>query len=96
MEERILTKHPEGKQGVRISRAKYDAVRQAIVAALRAHGEMTFEGLNAAVNRELDGKLQGSIPWYTTTVKLDLEARRIVKRVSGSSPQRLGLTARPR
>jgi hypothetical protein len=96
MDERILTKHPEGKQGVRISRAKYEAVRQAIVESLREGGEMTFERLNDAVSRRLKDKFAGSIAWYTTTVKLDLEARRIVKRVSGSSPQRLGLTARPR
>jgi len=26
-EDKILTKHPEGKRGVNISRAKYDAIR---------------------------------------------------------------------
>ena len=34
-EEKILTKHPLGKRGVNISSEKYDAVKKAIVAALR-------------------------------------------------------------
>ncbi len=31
----------------------------------------------------------GSIGWYTTTVKLDLEARGLIERIEGSKPQRL-------
>ncbi|MCC7352182.1 MAG: hypothetical protein IT330_00390 [Anaerolineae bacterium] len=30
MEERILTKHPQGKRGVHISKQRYDVVREAI------------------------------------------------------------------
>ena len=92
METRILTKHPEkGKQGVNISRAKYDIVRAAIEGLLREQGEMTFEALGHAVERKLAGKFEGSISWYYTTVKLDLEARRAIQRVPGSSPQRIRL-----
>ncbi len=89
---RILTKHPEkGKQGVRISKAKYETVRAAIVKALRAKKEMAFADLDKAVGRALKGKLEGSISWYFTTVKLDLEARKMIKRVPKSSPQRVRL-----
>jgi hypothetical protein len=31
----------------------------------------------------------GSIGWYTTCVKLDLEARGVIERIQGVSPQRL-------
>jgi len=31
----------------------------------------------------------GSTGWYTTTVKLDLEAKGEIERVPGSTPQRL-------
>jgi hypothetical protein len=31
----------------------------------------------------------GSIPWYTTTIKLDLETRGEIERIPGSKPQRL-------
>ena len=89
---RILTKHPErGKQGVNISKAKYEVVRDVIVKALRAKREMTFEDLGKAVNKALKGKFEGSISWYFTTVKLDLEARKVIKRVPRSSPQRVRL-----
>ena len=89
---RILTKHPEkGKQGVRISKAKYEVIRDAIVRALHSKREMTFEDLGKAVNKALKGKFEGSISWYVTTVKLDLEARKVLRRVPKSSPQRIRL-----
>jgi len=91
-ETRITTKHPEkDKQGVRISKAKYETVRKAIVAALRAKGELTFADVVKAVNKALKGKFEGSISWYVTTVKLDLEARKVLRRVPKSSPQRIRL-----
>ena len=91
-EERIETLHPTGKQGTNIEKAKYDAVRAAIEEALREGGVMTFQGLADAVEEKLSGMFQGSIGWYYTTVKLDLEARGVVERVGSGSPQRLRLT----
>ena len=88
-EERIMTQHPEGKQGVNISRAKYEAVREAILAALAEQEPQTFRGLQAAVEERLRGGFEGSIGWYYTTVKLDLEARGEIERVPGASPQEL-------
>lgn len=91
MEEKILAKNPDpAKQGVRISREKYEAVREAILDALRSHqGGMTFQALRDAVQAKLEGNFEGSISWYYTTVKLDLEARDVIERVDQSSPQRL-------
>ena len=94
MDEKILTKHPDpNKQGVRISKTKYEVMRQTILDLLRVQGEMTFTQLtNAAVER-LAGKFDGSVSWYVTTVKLDLEARNVIQRVPGPPPQRLRLVA---
>jgi hypothetical protein len=39
------------------------------------------------LNKILDGKFSGNISWYAETVKLDLEARRIIERTS-SKPQK--------
>jgi len=89
MAEKIMTLHPEGKAGVNISKAKYDQVRGAIEGALRAKNELTFQELLDAVGEGLEGKFQGSIPWYATTVKLDLEARKVIERVPHSRPQLL-------
>jgi hypothetical protein len=94
MEERIMTLHPDGKQGVNISKQKYAIMRQTILDALRAQGEVTFTDLIEIVRSELAGTFEGSINWYVTTVKLDLEARGEIERIPPSSPQRLRLTAR--
>ena len=93
MEERIMTLHPEGKAGVNIAKEKYDIVREAILGSVRTHGEITFTDLTEDVRRSLVGKFDGSITWYVTTVKLDLEARGIIERVPRSSPQLLRMPA---
>jgi hypothetical protein len=90
MVERILTLHPdEGKQGANIAKAKYDAVKRAILLILGVHGIVTFEELTQRVQEKLQDRFEGSIGWYITIVKLDLEARRAIERVPGSEPQRL-------
>ena len=91
MGEKIMTLHPEeGKSGVNISKRKYDVIKETIVASLRAHDVMTFTNLNKYVHDRL-GSFDGSISWYVTTVKLDLEARQVVERIPGTSPQQLQL-----
>jgi Family of unknown function (DUF6958) len=91
-EEKILTLHPEeGKQGANISRTKYEMIRQAIVEAIRSQGTITFQGLVSLVEYNLRNRFEGSIPWYVTTVKLDLEARGVIKRIPGSGEQKLSL-----
>ena len=95
-EEKILTLHPEpGKSGVNISRRKYDAIRQAIVDTIQEQGEVTFKGLTQDVRAKLEDAFEGSVSWYVTTVKLDLEARGVIERVPKSQPQRLRLVKHP-
>ena len=92
MEDKILTRHPEpGKSGVNVSKRKYDLTRETILESIRVHGEITFKGLTKDVEQRLAGGFEGSIPWYVTTVKLDLEARGEIERVPKSRPQRLCL-----
>ncbi len=87
MSGRVLTLHPAGKQGVNIERSKYDLIRQAILDIMHQRGEISFGDLAAAVAAHLSQPFDGSIGWYTTTVKLDLEARGLIERVPGRSPQ---------
>jgi len=87
MKDMVKTLHPQKKQGVNISREKYDMIRKAIMSELRANKEMTFMKLSRAVEKIVRGKFDGSVMWYVTTVKLDLEARGEVKRVPNSRPQ---------
>jgi hypothetical protein len=80
-EDQILTRHPHGKSGRKISRERYDAVKHAIVSALSSreltHGEL-MNALSAALKRTFDG----NINWYGETVKLDLEARKTIERTA--------------
>jgi len=87
MRDVIRTLHPEKKQGVNINREKYEIIRNAILCVLQTQKEMTFMKLSRAVETEVNGKFEGSVTWYVTTVKLDLEARGEVKRVPNSRPQ---------
>lgn len=90
-ERRILTRHPEGKQGVNISRDKYDAMSGAIWRSLRSRGEVPLQVVREEVERDLQGAFDGSVSWYFTTVKLDLEARGMIHRVPGKRPQHIRL-----
>ena len=85
-EEKILTKHPLGKSGKNISKDKYDLVKRAIVSELRGK-ELTHTELFRQLSKSLKGKFPGNISWYGETVKLDLEARKIIERTS-SKPQK--------
>jgi hypothetical protein len=92
VDEKIMTLHPDpGKQGVRIDRAKYDQVAEAIQDALREHGELTFMELVQVVEAKLQAQFSGSISWYVITVKLDLEARGKIARAPKAKPQRVRL-----
>ena len=89
-EERILAQHPDPtKQGVRISKAKYNVVRAAILESLVATGPLTFSDLNQAVATRLADGFDGSVSWYVTTVKLDLEARGEIERLPGPGLRRI-------
>jgi hypothetical protein len=94
MAEKIMTLHPKGKQGVNIDKEKYDTVRRSILKSLGTYGELTFTEPTENVRRSLEESFDGSINWYVTTVKLDLEARGEIERIPRSTPQRLRLAVR--
>jgi hypothetical protein len=85
-EEKILTKHPLGKSGKNISRSKYETLKKAILSDLRSK-ELTHTELFKQLNKKLRGKFSGNISWYGETVKLDLEARKIIERTSAKPPK---------
>lgn len=87
MKDMVRTLHPQKKQGVNISREKYEIIRKAILCVLETQKEITFMNLSRAVEKEVNGNFEGSVTWYVTTVKLDMEARGEIKRVHHSRPQ---------
>lgn len=93
-EERVVCETPTpGKRPTRIPRWKYELVRRAILESVPVDDcGIAFKELPAAVSGRLapeERERLGSVSWYTTVVKLDLEVRGDLRRLAGSRPQRL-------
>jgi hypothetical protein len=101
VEECITTLHPAGKAGVSVEKWKYERVRSAILGVLAEAGQDGVRfmpsakdpspGLMDLVAPRLGEDWDGSVGWYVTAVKLDLEARNEIRRVPGVTPQRVRL-----
>ncbi|HET7497659.1 MAG TPA: hypothetical protein VFM00_05105 [Candidatus Eisenbacteria bacterium] len=85
----IRTRHPQGKSGKNIAKEKYEAVKTAMLSALRGR-ELTHPELMQALESNLKGNFDGNVHWYGETVKLDLESRKIVERTA-TKPQKYRL-----
>lgn len=76
MSETIQTHHPDpGKQGVNINREKYEVIYTAIDAYLRDVGTASLKEITSAVKERVADTFEGSVGWYVTTVKLDMESQ---------------------
>lgn len=93
-DERIMMRNPNtGRDDMRIARAIYEPVRDAILAALVDEGSLTNAQMHEEIGRRTPDDLWAdrSLGWYATTVKLHLEAEGMI--VVNGSPQRLTLPA---
>lgn len=84
-EEKIETLHPKGKNGVRISKSKYEIIRKGILEILTEE-TLPFMKMAHTLEQEIGNSFDGSVSWYAVTVKLDLEARGIVQIVPHTKP----------
>jgi hypothetical protein len=94
MKEKIQLKHPEGKKAISMDPDKYEVLKSALIKFLSKHPESTHDQIYQAVVlgfKETKVKFEGSIEWNLEWVKLDLEARNIIKRTSTKSPIKLSL-----
>ena len=93
-DDRIMMHNPNtGREDSTIAVAMYEPVRDAILEALDAEPGMRFmDDLFHAVEARTPADLwaDAAVKWYTTTVKLHLEATGLVDR--HGSPQQLTLT----
>jgi len=88
-EERILTKHPQGKDGVNILKRRYDVIKGFITKTIEEYKEITYSELSDLAVEKLSNKFDGKVVWYIVTVKLDLEARNTIERIPKTSPHKL-------
>lgn len=93
-EDKVICETPTpNKKPTRIQKWKYDALKRAILQATPKSSEgILFKDLAKEVESHLSAEEKtnlGSINWYTTCVKLDLEVKGLIKRIPKSSPQKL-------
>lgn len=85
--EKIQTLHPQpGKTNKSISLEKYTQIRNTILNLLEGV-ELTHTELMEQLYNEVKNNFEGGVQWYGETVKLDLEARKIIER-TGTKPER--------
>lgn len=79
-EEIIQTLHPQAdKTNKKISLTKYNFIRENILAILKDK-ELTHTELMEELYVKVKDNFNGGIQWYGETVKLDLEARKLIER----------------
>lgn len=74
--------HPRTGREMKMDAAIYEPVRAAIIQSLKGSKGKTFTELADDVVKTIRKKLpafKGSIPWYTISIRLDLETRGIVE-----------------
>lgn len=79
-EETIQTLHPDLlKTNKKISLAKYLMIKDHLLKILLER-ELTHTELMEALYSEIKEVFEGGVQWYGETVKLDLEARKLIER----------------
>lgn len=89
-DQKIMTLHPDPtKKGVNILLRRYELMRDTIIEIISRSETISFSNLTNEAQKELEGRFDGNIPWYVVSVKQDLEARKVIRRVNGKTPQHL-------
>jgi hypothetical protein len=94
-DEKIQTLHPlPGKVNKRISLDKYNTIKENILTIL-AKKELTHTELMENLYSNVKDTFEGGVQWYGETVKLDLEARKIIERTT-TKPEKYRLKKKGR
>ena len=85
----IQLKHPAGKKAVSMDKNKYDSLKKSLLNHLKINGESTHGDLLQGITKDFKKnkiKFEGSIEWHMEWVKLDMEAKKEIRRTSSKSP----------
>jgi hypothetical protein len=80
--QKIVVTHPETGTQRQFDAAIYNPVKAAILQSLKGSKGKTFTQLTDDVVKIIRKKMpafKGSIPWYTISIRLDLETRGVVE-----------------
>lgn len=89
MEKKIQPKPTTDKKAISMDEEKYIVIEKSVLNYLKAKGESTHTEILMAVTEDFEKNIklfEGSIEWHMEWVKLDLETRKIITRVSDTSP----------
>jgi hypothetical protein len=79
---KVIVTHPSTGTERKFDAAVYEPIKAAILQSLKGSKGKTFTELTDEVVKIIRKKLpgfKGSVPWYTISVRLDLETRGIVE-----------------
>lgn len=79
---KVITTHPRTGSQFAIDMAIYEPFKAAILQSLKGSKGKTFTDLTDDVVKIIKKKMPGfkkSIPWYTISIRLDLETRGLVE-----------------
>jgi hypothetical protein len=86
----IQTLHPQpGKTNKCIALEKYNVIKENILLILK-NAQLTHTELMEQLYANVKNNFEGGVQWYGETVKLDLEARKIIERM-GTKPEKYRL-----
>lgn len=94
MTQLMQLKHPAGKKAVSMDKGTYDALKEPLLNRLKTSGESTHKEILQAITEDFTKNktnFEGSVEWHMEWVKLDLEARKEIKRIGDKSPVRFAL-----
>lgn len=87
----IQTLHPQaGKKNKKISLEKYNFIRDNLLKILNK-AELTHTDLMEELHERVKDNFEGGVHWYGETVKLDLEARKLIERTN-TKPEKYKLS----
>jgi hypothetical protein len=82
VEEMVTTLRPDGKKGIVMTRKHYRALMYYILNVLDAEEDYTLNRLLDQALEDLSDSLDSDISWYILQIKLDLEARDLIRAVT--------------
>lgn len=77
----VFTQHPEGKRGACIPKDDYYQLCSSILTVLDHEDRITLPELIDMVQRDFNTGINANIAWRILVVKLDLEAKGVIKSV---------------
>lgn len=80
---------PDGKKGVSVPEDQYESLRFFVLSFLDTKGDSTLNELIEQANTTFQDKIDSDLSWYVLQVKLDLEARGMIRSFTPLHQKRL-------